>query len=164
VFSPFEVLDPGVPINDVFKMSALGTVHRLISKPVIPTFTYTAGSFIAAATEGCTISSPSSLRWSFYRPQIRCSSTLPSSPIFEAIANHEPTSSAVIHGPSGRKFNYGSLLHDVATGKDKLSAFVEGRPLAGQRIAFLAENSYDYVGAQTVQESILVQPLTSSQK
>ncbi|KIW72397.1 hypothetical protein PV04_00594 [Phialophora macrospora] len=126
-------------------MSALGTVHRFLRNPVIRTSPYAAGSVITAATEGCRISSASSPRRSFHRPQIRWLSSLPSSPIFEAIASHEPTSSAVIHGASGRKFSYGSLLRDIAAGKDKLSAFVEGRPLTGQRIAFLAENSYDYV-------------------
>lgn len=74
-------------------------------------------------------------------------STLPSSPIFEAIAKHDPKSPAIIHSASNRTFCYGSLLHDVAAAKDNLAALVNGRPLAGERIAFLAENGYDYVGA-----------------
>lgn len=75
-------------------------------------------------------------------------STLPSSPIFEAIAKHDPKSTAIIHSASDRSFSYGSLLHDVAAAKDTLTAMVNGRPLAGERIAFLAENGYDYVGAR----------------
>ncbi|EXJ81272.1 hypothetical protein A1O3_07562 [Capronia epimyces CBS 606.96] len=72
-------------------------------------------------------------------------STLPSTPIFEAIAKHDPKSPAIIHGASDRTFCHGSLLHDVAAAKDNLTAMVDGKSLAGERIAFLAENGYDYV-------------------
>lgn len=74
-------------------------------------------------------------------------STLPSSPIFEAIAKHDPRSPAIIHSTSDRTFCYGSLLHDVAAAKDNLAALANGKSLVGERIAFLAENGYDYVGA-----------------
>ncbi|KEF63260.1 uncharacterized protein A1O9_01237 [Exophiala aquamarina CBS 119918] len=72
-------------------------------------------------------------------------STLPSSPIFEAIAKHDPRSPAIIHSASDRTFCYGSLLHDVAAAKDNLAALANGKSLVGERIAFLAENGYDYV-------------------
>ncbi|KIW12398.1 hypothetical protein PV08_09675 [Exophiala spinifera] len=72
-------------------------------------------------------------------------STLPSSPIFESIARHDPRSPAIIHSASDRTFCYGSLLHDVAAAKDTLTTLANGKPLAGERIAFLAENGYDYV-------------------
>ncbi|KIX07014.1 uncharacterized protein Z518_04990 [Rhinocladiella mackenziei CBS 650.93] len=72
-------------------------------------------------------------------------STLPSSPIFDAIAKHDPKTAAIIHSASDRTFCYGSLLHDVAAAKDNLTALTDGKPLAGERIAFLAENGYDYV-------------------
>ncbi|KAK6376551.1 hypothetical protein LTS17_007146 [Exophiala oligosperma] len=72
-------------------------------------------------------------------------STLPSSPIFESIARHDPKSPAIIHSASDRTFCYGSLLHDVAAAKDTLTALTNGKSLAGERIAFLAENGYDYV-------------------
>jgi malonyl-CoA/methylmalonyl-CoA synthetase len=75
-------------------------------------------------------------------------STLPNLPIFEAISGHDPKSTVVIHSTSGRRFTYGELLGDVADAKDKLLAESEGASLDGQRIAFLVENSYDYVGAQ----------------
>jgi malonyl-CoA/methylmalonyl-CoA synthetase len=74
-------------------------------------------------------------------------STLPKLPIFEAIAKHDPKTPAIIHSSSQRTFTYGSLLHDVAAAKDHLSEATNGKPLRGERIAFLAENGYDYVGA-----------------
>tara|TARA_R110002060_G_scaffold37703_2_gene48856 strand:+ start:241 stop:513 length:273 start_codon:yes stop_codon:yes gene_type:complete len=77
-------------------------------------------------------------------------STLPRLPIFEAIAKHDPQSTAVIHSASGRRFKYGELLKDVADGKDRLVREAGGGSAEGQRIAFLVENSYDYVGAQSV--------------
>lgn len=77
-------------------------------------------------------------------------STLPQLPIFEAIAKHDPQSTAVIHSVSGRRFKYGELLKDVADGKDRLVKEAGGKSVEGQRIAFLVENSYDYVGAQSV--------------
>ncbi|PMD33712.1 long-chain-fatty-acid-CoA ligase [Hyaloscypha variabilis F] len=71
-------------------------------------------------------------------------STLPRLPIFEALAGHDPKSTVVVHSASGRKFTYGELLSDVADGKERL--LKEGRgKIDGERIAFLVENSYDYV-------------------
>ncbi|KAL2438976.1 CoA ligase [Exophiala dermatitidis] len=79
------------------------------------------------------------------RTRFRMASTLPSTPIFEAIAKHDPRSPAIVHSASDRTFCYGSLLHDVAAAKDNLTALADGKSLAGERIAFLAENGYDYV-------------------
>jgi acyl-CoA synthetase (AMP-forming)/AMP-acid ligase II len=76
----------------------------------------------------------------------RMASTLPSLPVFEAIAKHDPSSTAVIHSASGRRFTYGQLLNDVAETKDKLTAEAQRDSIEGERIAFLVENSYDYVG------------------
>ena len=78
-------------------------------------------------------------------------SSLPKLPIFEAIASHDPKSSAVIHCTSGRTFTYGSLLHDVARAKDRLSENANGADLKGERLAFLVENGYDYVGGDLSQ-------------
>lgn len=78
----------------------------------------------------------------------RMASTLPRLPIFEAIASHDPKSTVVVHSASGRRFTYGELLGDVAEAKDRLLKEAGGNALDGQRIAFLVENSYDYVGAQ----------------
>jgi len=79
-------------------------------------------------------------------------STLPRLPIFEAISKHDPNSTVVIHSTSGRRFTYGELLHDVATSKDLLLREGGGRvgKIEGQRVAFLVENSYDYVGARRI--------------
>lgn len=74
-------------------------------------------------------------------------STLPRLPIFEAIAGHDPKSTVVVHSQSGRSFTYGSLLRDVADAKEKLLKEAGGNKIEGERIAFLVENSYDYVGA-----------------
>lgn len=68
-------------------------------------------------------------------------------PIFEAIASHDLASLAVIHNPSGRSFTYGQLAHDVANRIEALKTNAQGKPLAGERVAFLVENGYDYVGA-----------------
>ena len=72
-------------------------------------------------------------------------SSLPRLPVFEAIASHDPQSPAVIHSLSGRSFTYGGLLKDVANAKDKLCQ-AAGRSMDGERIAFMVENGYDYVG------------------
>ncbi|KAL9030768.1 MAG: hypothetical protein Q9196_001146 [Gyalolechia fulgens] len=77
-------------------------------------------------------------------------STLPKLPVFEAIANHDCKSTAVIHCASGRRFTYGQLLKDVADGRNKLLQSAAGAKMDGQRIALLIENSYDYVGATRV--------------
>lgn len=74
-------------------------------------------------------------------------STLPRLPIFEAIASHDPRSTAVIHSLSGRRFTYGNLLKDGWEAKTSLHQLVGGKSVEGERIAFLAENGYDYVGA-----------------
>lgn len=80
---------------------------------------------------------------------LRMASTLPRLPIFEAIARHEPQSPAIVHCVSGRRFSYGGVLQDVANATVKLR-HAAGQPLEGQRVAFLVENGYDYVGAHRV--------------
>ncbi|GAB0136996.1 hypothetical protein EsDP_00005279 [Epichloe bromicola] len=71
--------------------------------------------------------------------------SLPRLPIFEAIARHEPESTAVIHSVSGRRFTYGELLGDVRRAKERFLEASGNKDLHGERIAFLVENSYDYV-------------------
>lgn len=71
-------------------------------------------------------------------------STLPKIPIFEAVASHDPNSTAIIHSLSGRSFTYGELLNDIAAAKDKLARNTNGKATEGERIAFLVENGYDY--------------------
>ena len=79
-------------------------------------------------------------------------STFPDLPIFRAIASHDPKSTAVVHSRSNRSFTYGELLKDVEEAKIQLyqelkHAIREDENVGGQRVAFLVENSYDYVGA-----------------
>ncbi|TLS27726.1 hypothetical protein PpBr36_00313 [Pyricularia pennisetigena] len=73
------------------------------------------------------------------------STTLPKLPIFEAISKHDPESTVVVHSLSGRSFRYGGLLADVARVRDRLYEASGKRELDGERVAFLVENSYDYV-------------------
>ncbi|AEO53352.1 hypothetical protein MYCTH_2294540 [Thermothelomyces thermophilus ATCC 42464] len=72
-------------------------------------------------------------------------STLPRLPVFEAIARHDPESTAVIHSNSGRRFRYGELLGDVCKVRNRLCEAAGKDDIDGERIAFLVENSYDYV-------------------
>ncbi|KAK4129429.1 acetyl-CoA synthetase-like protein [Parathielavia appendiculata] len=73
------------------------------------------------------------------------SSTLPRLPVFEAIARHDPDSTVVIHSNSGRRFRYGELLGDVCKTRNRLYEAAGRDNIDGERIAFLVENSYDYV-------------------
>ena len=75
-------------------------------------------------------------------------STLPRLPIFEAIRKHDASSTAIVHYPSGRAFTYGELVHDVADAAEELRIKASGKKLPGERVAFLVENGYDYVGAR----------------
>jgi malonyl-CoA/methylmalonyl-CoA synthetase len=79
-------------------------------------------------------------------PSLRMASTLPKLPIFEAISKHDLSSTAVIDSGSNQAFSYGTLLRDVVAAKQHLSQTVSGSPLCGERVAFLAENGYNYVG------------------
>jgi len=75
-------------------------------------------------------------------------STLPRLPIFEALTSHDPQSAAIVHNPSGRAFTYGELVRDVADASEALKSKAGRKALFGERIAFLVENGYDYVGAR----------------
>lgn len=77
-------------------------------------------------------------------------STLPNLQLFQSIARHDPNSLAVIHSVSGRKFTYGELLSDVAKAKDALHEAAGKKSIDGERVAFLVENSYDYVGVSNI--------------
>jgi hypothetical protein len=76
----------------------------------------------------------------------RMASTLPNLAVFRAISRHDPASAAIIHSDSNQAFSYGTLLQDVVAAKRQISQTVREAPLHGERIAFLAENGYDYVG------------------
>lgn len=71
---------------------------------------------------------------------------LPRLPLFEAISSHDPDSTVVVHSTSQRTFRYGELLGDVARTRDRLHSEAGKSDISGERVAFLVENSYDYVG------------------
>jgi len=75
-------------------------------------------------------------------------STLPRLPLFDALTRHDARSTAVVHSQSGRAFTYGELVQDVAAAKHRLQQAIGPRSAAGERIAFLVENGYEYVGAR----------------
>jgi hypothetical protein len=72
--------------------------------------------------------------------------SLPSLPVFQAIKSHNPKSTAVVHSLSGRRFTYGELLGDVHRTRERLYEAAGKADIDGERVAFLVENSYDYVG------------------
>lgn len=73
------------------------------------------------------------------------------SAFFEAIRTHDPASTAVVNYDSGVAFSYGSLLRDVACAKERLlrDTGKSESGIAGERVAFMVENGYDYVGADS---------------
>ncbi|KAI0869616.1 hypothetical protein GGS24DRAFT_478209 [Hypoxylon argillaceum] len=71
--------------------------------------------------------------------------TLPKLPLFDAISRHDPHSTAIAHCLSGRSFKYGELLPDVCRARDQILEAAGKSDIRGERIAFLVENSYDYV-------------------
>jgi acyl-CoA synthetase (AMP-forming)/AMP-acid ligase II len=75
---------------------------------------------------------------------VRWASTLPKLAIFEAIVGHDPRSPAIVNN-NGDIFTYGQLAQDVAKAKERLSK-VAG-DLDDERVVFLVENGYNYVGA-----------------
>lgn len=83
----------------------------------------------------------------------RLLSTLPNLPLFRALRDHDRSSTAVVHTATAHAFTYGDLVADVIRSKEELLRTAAGvakgmgtDDLGGKRIAFLAENSYDYVG------------------
>ena len=73
-------------------------------------------------------------------------STLPNVPLFAALKDHNPSRTAIVHSASSRSFTYGNLVADVLRAKQELLAKAGDKGLAGERVPFLIENSYNYVG------------------
>ena len=95
---------------------------------------------------------------SLVAPVIRRSlSSLPNLPLFRALQNHDQSNLAVVHSASARSFTYGNLVADVLQAKERLVESAGDRKdgLSGERVAFLAENSYDYVGTVFPASSVL---------
>jgi len=78
------------------------------------------------------------------------STILPRKPIFGEISKHDPTSVAIIQSDDGKTFTYGDLLKDVAASKQSMLESSKLKSLEGERVAFLVENGYDYVGRHTI--------------
>jgi hypothetical protein len=73
---------------------------------------------------------------------------------FEAIQKHDPSSTAVINHASGAMFSYGTLIRDVARAKDTLLQRTARDSIAGERVAFLIDNEYKYVGMEYILTSL----------
>jgi malonyl-CoA/methylmalonyl-CoA synthetase len=71
---------------------------------------------------------------------------LPRKPIFGEIAKHDSKSTAIVLSESGKTYSYGDLLKDVAASKQSMLDAAKVKSLDGERVAFLVENGYDYVG------------------
>ncbi|KAI9768738.1 MAG: hypothetical protein M1840_004733 [Geoglossum simile] len=99
-----------------------------------------------------TLSRPRNIQLSWRTFKISRSSrticTLPRIPILEAIASHDPRSTAVVQPSAGQRFTYGELLRDVALAKDRLNMSAKGGSLNGKAVCFMMGRSYNYVGAQ----------------
>jgi hypothetical protein len=105
-----------------------------------------------------------SLRYSraFSCTSAAMAAALQRSAFFEAMRQHDPKSTAVVNNDSGAAFSYGSLLRDVSRAKERLlqETGKDEKSIAGERIAFMVENGYDYVGADS--SSILFVPAIGS--
>ncbi|KIW12750.1 hypothetical protein PV08_07936 [Exophiala spinifera] len=67
--------------------------------------------------------------------------------LLEALLSHPSNSTAIIHHDSRSTYSYGLLLRDVACIKEQLLRLTgkSETTIAGERIAFLLENGYEYV-------------------
>lgn len=67
--------------------------------------------------------------------------------ILKAIRGQDPSSTAVVNNLSGASFTYGSLLQDIAQARLGFLKAINGNfDIAGERIAFLVESGYSFVG------------------
>lgn len=78
------------------------------------------------------------------------------SAFLEAIQKHDPSSTAVVNHESGTVFSYGRLLEDVACSKERLLKAIDRPSISGDRIGFLVENSYNYVGTNHISPLLTV--------
>lgn len=72
------------------------------------------------------------------------------SAFLEAIQKHEASSIAVAENDSAANFSYGSLLHSIVRAKELLllKTGKSDESISGERIAFMVENGFDYVGTK----------------
>lgn len=76
--------------------------------------------------------------------------TVQRSVFLEAITKHAPSSTAVVNHESGTALSYGTLVRDVARAKERLLQTAETASIGGERVAFLVENGYNYVGTKRI--------------
>jgi malonyl-CoA/methylmalonyl-CoA synthetase len=73
-------------------------------------------------------------------------SSLHRTPLLAALHKQDAASTAVVNA-SGASFSYGTLLYDIARARHDLLNSMGDKPnLAGERIGFLMENGYNFVG------------------
>ncbi|KAK9458715.1 uncharacterized protein V1516DRAFT_681785 [Lipomyces oligophaga] len=88
----------------------------------------------------------------------RMTTSIPKIPIIAALSAHPPSKTAIIHNSSGKTFEYGSLLKDIARWRAVLGKLKNGEK--GKRIAIMGENSYEFVtcllAATSLPETITV--------
>jgi len=71
---------------------------------------------------------------------------LPRSVFFEALRHHDKASTAIIDSASGESINFASLLQDISRFKHQLLQELDKVDISGERVVFIVENSYNYVG------------------
>ncbi|KAI1378554.1 acetyl-CoA synthetase-like protein [Hypoxylon crocopeplum] len=126
-------------------LKSISAVHSLspcLAASAVPTYTAT-----VPRSRPYSLLNHSSPIFGKFTTRIRMASTLtlPKLPIFEAIASHNPQSTAIVHCLSRRTFKYGELLPDVSRTRDRILEAAGKSDIRGERVAFLIENSYDYV-------------------
>lgn len=70
----------------------------------------------------------------------------PRSVLFEALRRHDPASTAIVDSASGDHIPYASLLQDISRFKHHFLKEIGRDDISGERVAFIVENGYDYVG------------------
>ncbi|KAI2614902.1 acetyl-CoA synthetase-like protein [Hypoxylon sp. NC1633] len=137
-------------------LSSISAVHRSLSQcSVTSAVAATASTYTAVVPRlrpyssfSHSTTSPLFGKYSTITPthfRMASTLTLPKLPIFEAIASHNPQSTAIVHCLSRRTFKYGELLPDVSRARDRILEAAGKPDIRGERVAFLIENSYDYV-------------------
>lgn len=74
------------------------------------------------------------------------SASLHRTPLLKVLNEQDVSSVAVVNHSTGTAFSYGSLLRDVARARDALLKSYDHKSLAGERIGFIVENGYSFVG------------------
>lgn len=76
--------------------------------------------------------------------------------MFQVLHEQDASSTAIVNQSTGAVFSYGSLLRDIARARQALLKSVGDKPLTGERIGFLVENGYGYVGKKATSTAFTV--------